>query len=54
MSSKTTGRYVQRLNDRFADPSGRSQADPEAAEPDHRGEAAERQRHEQPDPAIGA
>ena len=35
-----TGRYVQRLNDRFADPSGRSQADPDAQERGPRGEAA--------------
>ena len=49
-----TGRYVQRLNDRFADPSGRSQAGPEAPEPDHPGEAPGRKREEQPDPNVSA
>ena len=49
-----TGRYVQRLNDRFADPSGRSQTAPEPPEPDPPGEADEPQRQEQPDPTVGA
>ena len=49
-----TGRYVQRLNDRFADPSGRSQAGPEAPEPDHSGEAPGRKREEQPDSNVSA
>ena len=63
-----TGRYVQRLNDRFANPSGRSRTgsvpDPgPAADPDSRpdapdradrDEAAEGHDHEDPEPAVGA
>ena len=49
-----TGRYVQRLNDRFADPSGRSRAGPEAPAPEPRGEAAGGERPERPAPATGA
>ena len=64
------GRYVQRLNDRFADPSGRSRSSSDAvpgpnpgARPDsgpdapdrgHRDEAAEGHGHEDPEPALGA
>ena len=53
-----TGRYVQRLNDRFADPSGRSRSSPDSS-PDapDRGngdEARERHRHEDQEPAMRA
>ena len=49
-----TGRYVQRLNDRFADPSGRSRSGPDAPDRGNRDEAAEGHRHEHPEPAVGA
>ena len=61
-----TGRYVQRLNDRFADPSGRSRpsinsgldsgldSGPDAPDRADRDEAGEGHRHEHPEPAVGA
>ena len=49
-----TGRYVQRLNDRFADPSGRSRSGPDAPDRGDGNEAGERHRHENPEPPMGA
>ena len=48
------GRYVQRLNDRFADPSGRSRSGPDAPDRSDRDETGQRHRHEDPEPAPGA
>ena len=49
-----TGRYVQRLNDRFADPSGRSRSGPDAPDRGDRDEAGEGHRDEHPVPAPSA
>ena len=49
-----TGRYVQRLNDRFADPSGRARSGPDAPDRGDRDEAGGGHRHEHPEPAMGA
>ena len=53
-----TGRYVQRLNDRFADPSGRSRSSPgsspDAPDRGNGDEARERHRHEHQEPAMRA
>ncbi len=51
---KDTGRYVQRLNDRFADPSGRNRSGPHAPDRGDRDEAGEGHRDEHPEPAAGA
>ena len=49
-----TGRYVQRLNDRFADPSGRSRSGPDAPDGGDRDEAGDGHRDEHPEPAVSA
>ena len=55
-----TGRYVQRLNDRFADPSGRGRpgdgpsSGPHAPDRGDRDEAGEGHRGEHPEPAVDA
>ena len=48
------GRYVQRLNDRFADPSGRGRSGPHPPDRGDRDEAGERHGDEHPEPAVGA